>query len=95
MRCRGFYEAGCVLTPERTRLIVAQCRFLRAFAIVNHIPPDSVLPEDVELLEQAGSEESPEYQVEIDLRQAELALQAALQRERKKGKDANGKKQTG
>ena len=80
MRCGGFYEAGYDLTPERVRYIVAQSRHLRAFAIYNRIPVDKVLPEDVELLARTGSKDNPELEVDVELRQAGLALQNAMQR---------------
>jgi len=50
----------------------------RAFAFIHHIPPDAVLPEDLELLARAGSDDNPEYEVEIELRQAIQSLQRAL-----------------
>ena len=41
---------------------------------------DKVLPEDVELLARTGSQDNPELEVDIELRQAGLALQNAMQR---------------
>jgi hypothetical protein len=39
-----------------------------------------MLPEDVELLARTGSKDNPELEVDIELRQAGLALQNAMQR---------------
>lgn len=36
------------------------------------------MPEDLELLARAGSDDNPEYEVEIELRQAIQSLQRAL-----------------
>lgn len=77
MRPAGFYEAGYVLTPERTRLIIAEYRQLRAFALLNHLPPDSVLPEDMELLRRVSEAPDADLAVDVERQQAYSAFEAA------------------